>query len=307
VSGGGSVDADADRRRHHPRACPISVSAVCSIGQSLVDDLELWGRHGVRRVSIPAAKLGPGDAGRIADAGLHVESVLGLGSPFDDPARWPAYRDGIRRLFDAAQAVEARFVALTTGSAGQLAWAEAAEVFGELMSPLLCHAPAPVIVEHTNQLRSDISFVHRLRDAVDLGRPLGLGVLLESTACWQERGLFDTITEEIGAIRLVHMSDLGPVVRASPDRLVPGDGVVPLVRMAASLLAAGYAGAFELEYAGPRIEAMGYDAALARGLPALRRLVAEATAASDTPTAGAARAPAAPDRRADCDERTGSR
>jgi sugar phosphate isomerase/epimerase len=36
---------------------------------------------------------------------------------------------------------------------------------------------------------------------------------------------------------------------------VPGDGDIPLARRVGELLAAGYAGAFEIEMVGPRIEA----------------------------------------------------
>ncbi len=170
----------------------------------------------------------------------------------------------------------AEHVARSTGSAGPMPWDEAAGAFAEVISPLVAAAPVPVLLEHTNQLRSDISFVFRLRDAVDLARPLGMGVLMETTACWQERGLADTIADAADAIGLVHVSDLGPVVVSTPDRLVPGDGVIPLPRIVRTLLAAGYAGLFELEYAGPRIEAMGYDAALARAVPALTAILESA-------------------------------
>jgi sugar phosphate isomerase/epimerase len=53
----------------------------------------------------------------------------------------------------------------------------------------------------------------------------------------------------------------------TPDRLVPGDGDIPLARRVGELLAAGYTGAFEIEMVGPRIEAEGYE-------PAIRRAIA---------------------------------
>jgi len=254
----------------------ISVSGSCSTRQSLAEDLELWARHGVGTVSIPAAKIGAGDPRRVADAGLRVASVLALGPRLDDVATWGAFRDRLHQLVAAAGLMGCELVVLTTGSAGPLPWDEAADAVGALLSPVLDGAAVAVALEHTNQLRSDISFVHRLGDAVDLARQLGLGVVVESTACWQERDLSRTIAQAAPLIRLVHMSDLGPVVHSTPDRLVPGDGVVPLTRLAGDLLVAGYGGLFELEYAGPRIEAMGYESALARALPALAGILESA-------------------------------
>jgi sugar phosphate isomerase/epimerase len=53
---------------------------------------------------------------------------------------------------------------------------------------------------------------------------------------------------------------------STPDRAVPGDGDIPLARIIAALLDAGYQGAFELEMVGPRIESEGYESAIARGV-----------------------------------------
>ncbi|HTZ10369.1 MAG TPA: TIM barrel protein [Acidimicrobiales bacterium] len=261
----------------------ISVSGSCSTRQGLSEDLALWERHGVGVVSVPAAKIGDGDARRVADAGIRVASVLALGTRLDDPGCWPRYRDRLGEVFEAARVMGAERIVLTTGAAGVLGWDDASDAFGAVLAPLLDVAPAPLAVEHTNQLRSDISFVHRLRDAVDLATHLGLGVVMETTACWQERDLAATIAEAVGVLGLVHVSDLGPVVLTTPDRLVPGDGVLPLTRLAALLLAAGYDGLFELEYAGPHIEALGYEPALARALPALEGILARAARAAAVP------------------------
>jgi sugar phosphate isomerase/epimerase len=254
----------------------ISVSGACSNGLTLASDLELWARHDVGVVSIPARKLGPGDARRVADAGLDVTSVLILGPSLERRAGWSAFHDELLEVFDAAATLDADYVAFTSGSAGQMPWTEATAALGALLEPVIARAPCPIILEHTNQLRSDISFVHRLRDAVDVGRDLGIGVLMETTACWQERDVEKTIAESASCMGLVHVSDLGPSVRGTPDRLVPGDGVLPLERLVTALLASGYRGRFELEYAGPQIEAMGYDAALERAIPALQAILRRA-------------------------------
>ena len=48
-------------------------------------------------------------------------------------------------------------------------------------------------IEHTHSLRTDVGFLHTLRDAVELAWRLGVGVCLEVNACWAERNLGGTI------------------------------------------------------------------------------------------------------------------
>ena len=56
---------------------------------------------------------------------------------------------------------------------------------------------------------------------------------------------------------------------STPDRLVPGDGDIPIRRILGTVLAAGYPGSFDLELIGPHIEAEGYDSAVPRAVRAL--------------------------------------
>ena len=59
---------------------------------------------------------------------------------------------------------------------------------------------------------------------------------------------------------------------------MPGDGDIPLARIIGELLAAGYAGAFELELIGDAIVDEGYDRALPRAVTALDALLRDAGA-----------------------------
>ena len=122
-------------------------------------------------------------------------------------------------------------------------------------------------------MRVDVGFVHSLRDVVDLARRLGTGVCMEVNACWAERGLADTIARSIDVIRLVQVSDFAIGTLATPDRLVPGDGDIPLARILGQVLEAGYAGVFDLELIGPKIDAEGYESAVPRAVAALGALL----------------------------------
>ena len=56
---------------------------------------------------------------------------------------------------------------------------------------------------------------------------------MELNACWAERGLAATIRDGIDRIRLVQVSDFKVGTVASSQRLVPGDGDIPIARILA--------------------------------------------------------------------------
>jgi len=265
----------------HPRAC---VSAISTFRLSLADDLEFWRAHDITKVGVSVAKLEAFGweqgaelvAGAVA-AGLEVVDLIGLG-PFHlaDPSRWDAQRDRLLRSIETARAVDADTIVFTTGPFAPLTWEEAADALEQALEPVLREARALGVdfaIEHTNSLRVDVGFVHTLRDAVDLARRLDTGVCMELNACWAERGLATTIRDGIDRIRLVQVSDFTVGTVASSQRLVPGDGDIPIARILGDLVAAGYGGVFELELIGDAILAEGYDAAVPRAVTALSMLL----------------------------------
>ena len=258
----------------HPR---VSLSAISTFPWSLDEDLAFYEAAGVTAVGASLAKLEAGGlddgARRLHDAGLRVTNLIGIG-PFvlADPSRWAPQRDRVRRALDAAEAVGAECLILTTGPAGQLTWEDAADALAEALTPLLDDArrrALPFGLEHTNSLRADVGFVHTLRDVVDLARRLDIGVCVEVNACWAERALGTTIRDDVDTFRIVQVSDYAVGTLSTPNRLVPGDGDIPLERILGQVLTAGYGGAFDLELIGPRIDEVGYAAASRRAIERL--------------------------------------
>ncbi len=241
----------------------VSVSAICTFGLTLAEDLEFWREQAITNVGVSVAKLertGWDDGlARVVDAGLRVTNLIGLG-PFQlaHPERWAVQQERLVRAIDVARAVGAECLVFTTGPAGPLEWDAAADALQTAITPVLVEARrrgVPFAIEHTNSLRVDVGFVHTLRDAVDLARRLGTGVCMEINACWAERDLATTIRTGVDTLRLVQVSDFAVGTLSTPNRLVPGDGDIPLVRILDVALAAGYAGCFDLELIGPAIDA----------------------------------------------------
>jgi sugar phosphate isomerase/epimerase len=258
----------------HPR---VSLSAISTFSWELDADLAFYAEAGITNVGISVAKLerfGWDDGTRrVADAGLRVTNLIGLG-PFllAEPARWDTQRERIMRALDAAGVVGAECMVFTTGPAGPLPWDEAADALEAALAPVLPEARArgvPFAIEHTNSLRVDIGFVHTLADAIDLARRLDVGVCMEVNACWAERGLAATVTAVSDRLRLVQVSDFAVGTLSTPNRLVPGDGDIPLERILGQVLAAGYEGYFDLELVGPRIDEEGYGSACHRSIERL--------------------------------------
>lgn len=265
----------------HPRAC---VSAISTFTLSLPEDLAFWKEHRVTNAGVSVAKLeafgwerGTDLVRGAVDAGLQVVDLIGLG-PFHlaDATRWDTQRERLVRSIDTAVAVGAPRIIFTTGPFAPLTWEEAADALEQALAPVLPEARARGVafaIEHTNSLRVDVGFVHTLRDAIDLARRLDTGVCMELNACWAERALAATIREGIERIQLVQVSDFKVGTVASSQRLVPGDGDIPMLRILGALLAAGYRGFFELELIGAAIAAEGYDTAIPRAVEALEAML----------------------------------
>ena len=255
----------------HPR---VSLSAISSFKWTLDEDLAFYERAGITAIGASLAKLEAAGieegARRLRDSGVQVTNLIGIG-PFrlDQPEQWDTQRDRIRKALDAAEALSADCMILTTGPAGQLPWEDAADALEAALQPVIEDANGrgiPFGLEHTNSLRPDVGFIHSLRDCVDVARRMGIGVCVETNACWAERGLADTIRSGVETFRIVQVSDYAIGTHCTPDRRVPGDGDIPFDRILGQMLAAGYEGAFDLELIGPKIDEEGYEKACTRAV-----------------------------------------
>lgn len=260
----------------------IAVSAVSSWNQDPAEDLAMWRRLGVDHVGLSVTKLAragwdDGVAGVLA-ADLRCSSVGTVGYfTLDEPASWSAPQRHIERAQELARRVDADCTIVVSGGAGRLPWDDAAVALGRALTPAirqreLLDAP-PLALENTSSQRPDYGFVHTLRDAADVAGDLGIDLCVEVNSCWGERDLARTFARCAASIRLVQVSDFVLGSSVSPDRAVLGDGDIPFDRIVGALLDAGYLGAFEIELVGPRIEAAGYDEAIARSVEHLDALL----------------------------------
>src|SRR5262245_29483290 len=241
----------------HPR---ISVNSLSSLFQSQDDDIALWRQLGVDHVGLISPKLETvgWDAARdlVVGAGLRISNVSAEERVVVESLRFAA-------------SVGASPVYITSGGAGSRPWDEAVSAFCARIAPhaaLARELGVRLAVEPTIPFRVDLSFAFCMRDGFDLARAAGIATVLDFYSCWYERGLEKLVRENLDLVALVQISDFSLETHNTPNRSVIGDGDVPLERLFAAMLDAGYEGAFDLEILGPRIEEEGYASAIARSV-----------------------------------------
>src|SRR5262249_6467373 len=139
------------------------------------------------------------------------------------------------------------------GTAPAASWEEAARLARPLLETLAQageRAGVRIAVEPVSQLRMDLGFLHGFEEALDVVDEIGspwLGVVLELNNAWIERRLYRNIASRTDRIALVQVSDFKIGTRCASERVVIGDGDIPLRRIVAALEAAGYAGWYDIE------------------------------------------------------------
>ena len=121
----------------------------------------------------------------------------------------------------------------------------------------------------------DLGFLHSFDEALDFADASPspwLGVVLELNNAWIERRLYENIRRRTGRIAVVQVSDFKVGTLRASERVVIGDGDIPLRRLCRALADAGYAGWYDIELLGPAIEAEGYPAVVPRAIARFRAL-----------------------------------
>jgi sugar phosphate isomerase/epimerase len=253
----------------------LSVHPVCFPGAGLRELSGYWRELGARRVSLVSNLLLeeglPAAQEALRTSNCTVESIT---HPFL-PGRhlevreesWRDARDTLTRLIQDAKSLGARSIYMLTGGHGSLTWEEAAEAFRAAIAPCVPQAKAAgvaLMVENSAALYADIHIAHTLRDSITLAELTGIGVCMDLFACWTEAGLRESIGRAMPRCHLVQVCDYVYGDRSLPSRAVPGDGAIPVKRILQWVLQAGYAGTFDIELVGPRIDAEGHLTAVRR-------------------------------------------
>jgi sugar phosphate isomerase/epimerase len=270
-----------DARRHPPLspAMPprVSMSQITTLGRSFEADVDAFVASGCAGIGLSVRKLdatGTPVAGRmLRAANLAVSCLTSSGGfPLADP---DAVRQAVARTIGhlhAAAELACPALFLLPGIAPRWSWEEAAAGTRGILEELLREAErvgVRLLLEPVSQLRVDLGFLHSFDEALDYADSFGspfLGVVLELNNAWIERRLYENIASRTDQIGIVQISDFKVGTLAVSERVVIGDGDMPLRRICRALADAGYGGWYDIELLGPAIEAEGYDAVVPRAL-----------------------------------------
>jgi sugar phosphate isomerase/epimerase len=254
-----------------PAAHPLAaVNPLADPHATIDEDLELCDELGGAKygLTLPKYRAWTGGAARLAGRVAYVHH--GRLFTLDDESAWPSQRTALVRTLELAHETGAAAVLATTGPAGSLTtWEQALSAFAAAYEPLAARAGAlgvRVCVENTNVLRQDAGFVTTLGDLARLAAESGAWICADMFWSWRERDLAGSLRACGPRLGLVQLADAVPTSVSMPDRVVPGDGVVPLGWIIGQFAAAGYQGYFDVELLGPRITAEGAWQAMTRGV-----------------------------------------
>jgi sugar phosphate isomerase/epimerase len=246
------------------------------------EELALWDELGLRKVGLNRTKVVT--VGRDAVvAALNersmVTTTVSTGC-FDLAARetWDETRTRVNDAIDLASTFGG-CVYFTSGRRDGRTFAELTDSLADAIGPCVEYAASRgVKLAIEASLRTDVSYVHTLRDGLDVADRAGIDVIADLGNCWMERDYEDTVRRAASRIAAVQICDaiFGTKENPSPGgRVVPGDGDVPIDSFVKAAIDAGYAGAFELELQGPMIEAEGHAVAVRRGVERANKILEE--------------------------------
>ncbi|OYD70791.1 sugar phosphate isomerase/epimerase family protein [Rhodococcus sp. OK302] len=249
-----------------------SVSLITTASWALRDELALCRRLGISAVALSAYKAGrtgwPETVSLAREFGVAVGCIAhGITADPDDGTAWEGEIAALDAAVVGAAGLGAPTVLFTTGPSGRLSWEDAADRLIDHVSPVAERAKqlgVRLSLENTMQMRSDLSFVHTVRDAAVIARRLDIGMVVDLYCAFQEPDLLGTLRAELDRVQIVQVADFRVGTLAVPNRWVPGDGDLPMDRLLREVLGLGYRGAVELEILGPAIEEEGPESALRR-------------------------------------------
>lgn len=259
------------------------MSQITTFGWPFERDVAAIAATGVPGIGVSIRKLEETGVDRarrlVGEAGLAVSCLTSSGPfPLADDAALRVACANARRHLEAAAELSASCLMLLSGVAPALSWEEAAERFRPVLEGLLLQAErvgVPIALEPVSAQRADLGFLHSFDEALDFAASVGsrmLGVVLEVNNAWVERGLYANLRQRTEHIALVQVNDRRLETTAANDRVVMGDGVIPLRRILGTLAAAGYSGWYDIELLGPAIEAEGYEAVVPRAVTRFQEL-----------------------------------
>lgn len=259
------MDTSNGLKRCHPR---LGVCESTTARWSVEEDVNAYAAAGVRYIGLWLQKLegvythfqfptrrfasqvirAVGEA--LDDAGLKVShlAVAGMYTECDPSARDRRVAYTVAAL-EWAEALGAGSVLILPGNLNGLARDAAVDVAASTLQACLDRSAGCAVRLGIEPIKES-DLVRTLEEALDLVELLDgarTGVYVDAFQLWRDEGLMDGIARASGRICGVHIADARQHENRGGERLVPGDGDVPIDAMVAAIEATGYSGSYDVE------------------------------------------------------------
>jgi sugar phosphate isomerase/epimerase len=260
----------------------LSLDSMSTFSWSFDQDLALWQDLGVRYAGLLMSKLADAPAERFARlraAGIQSSAVIVPSFDLGDPQSWEKTQARHVAMLDLVAATGGHSIYFTPGRTTGAPWREVLEIFAQAVAPSVAYARTRgVHIAIEPSLRTDVSFVNNIRDAIDVAERTGVEIIADFGNMWMERDAREVLKRAAPHLALVQICDviIGGSGRPPPGgRVHIGEGELPIRRLMHEVLDSGYQGVFDLEVLGPLIEQEGYDSAVRRGVASASALLTE--------------------------------
>lgn len=240
----------------------LSVCQITTKPLSLEQDLELYSRAGLDGISFWSDKVEGRSAAElrrmVRDSGLAPVSIVNLPhfvSPTDQSVT--EARAALLRWMDLCHEVGIPVAGCVPGNSDGRTTAELERATIYALQELAPEAAARGLTLAIEPIRYPyFTFLNFLADADRIVREVASPSVKVLFDCWHlchEPDLLDRIARAEDRIGLVHFSDYRAFTREHDDRLLPGDGVMPLRELMLALEASGYRGFWDVEVFSPDV------------------------------------------------------
>ena len=260
----------------------LSIDAMSTFNWSFDQDLALWKDLGVRYAGLLISKIADAPAAKFARlraADIQSSTVIAHSFDLRNPDTWQQTRAGQIALIDLVADTGGHSIYFTPGRTTGAPWREVLDVFAQAVAPSVAHArKRGVHIAIEPSLRTDVSFVNNIRDAIDVAERTGVEIVADFGNMWMERDAREVLKRAAPHLALIQICDviIGATGKPPPGgRVHIGEGELPLHRLMHEVLDAGYKGVFDLEVLGPLIEKEGYENSVRRGVASASALLTE--------------------------------
>lgn len=237
----------------------LSITQTTTVRWSLPEAIAEFREAGLRNIGVSLDRLQ--DCGielgaeLLRDAGLTASSLGWVGG--FTGANGHSYVDAVadaRAAISAAQHIGARTLVVVPGALCGHIRTHARRLLVEALVELADQATecdVRLAIQPMHQLfDEEWSFLTSLDATLDVLTRFNhshIGMAFGAYHLWQEPRLLERIPEFVPFVSTVQLSDWRDPPRCDNDRLLPGDGVIPLAQMIAAFESAGYRGCYEIE------------------------------------------------------------